>query len=497
MDRWTADAGARMTVRLLLAIIAGSTATAAAQAVRGTVVDSTSGKPIAAARVGVYSTALETVADSLGRFAFSNVPAGDRALTIHTPSLDSVNASYTVPILVSGATTAVSLRVPSALQIAATACGTRGYGRGGIVLGGLRLDGDSTARFSGTISAEWATTGAQSTKRISTTADARGRFALCGVPLDTTLTLKAVADGASGQSTGVRVSSAARFARAEVVLRGEIVTTGILAGIVTDSTNRPLGGAEVSVPSLAKTTLTNEEGAFALRDIPAGEQHVVIRRLGYSPVDARLTFQAGRTLQRRISLSRAVMLDSVTVTENAHDAALGDFDDNRRLGLGHFITRDELAKLEGVSTSSVLRSIPGLTMAAHGPYAWVASARAQKMFTSITHQKRNFQSLDRGDLVKGAEPGLCYSAVYLDNVRVYSGRTTANQVGLAPEPLFDINTIPVSEIEAIEYYSSVSQLPAKYLTRGSDCGVLVIHTRRFHSKDTTATPANPAPDPIR
>jgi hypothetical protein len=455
-----------------------------AQSIRGTVIDSVSGKPVASARVAVYNTAFQTVADSLGRFAFSDVPAGDRALTIHTASLDSLSASYTVPVTVSGATT-IAVRVPSALQIAAMACGDRGYGTGGIVLGKLRVAGDSTAPVSGTVSAEWRTTGAQPPKWISAAADARGRFVLCGVPLDTALSLRAVTDGASGQSAGLRVSSVAGFARAEVTLRAEVASTATFAGVVTDSSNRAIGGAEVSVPELARTTLTNEEGDFVLRDVPPGEQRVVIRRLGYGPVATKLTFQAGVTLRRRVMLARATVLDSVTVTEKSYDPVLGDFDDNRRLGLGHFITREELAKLEGVSTGSVLRTIPGISVIGRDPYAFVSSARAQTMMTSIS--QKGHTPLGAGDPSKGAPSGLCYSAVYLDNMRMYAGRPTANQ----SEPLFDINSIPVAEIEAIEYYASVSQLPAKYLTPGAVCGVLVIHTLRFHPKDTTSAGGKP------
>jgi hypothetical protein len=411
------------------------------------------------------------------------VPAGDRALTIHTASLDSVNASYTVPFLVSGETTTVFVRVPSALQIAAMACGSRGYGDGGIVLGKMLVAGDSSAPLSGTVSAEWPASGAQSPKRISATSDSRGRFALCGVPLDAALSVRATTNGASA-SAGLRVSSASRFARAELVLRSEALTTAAFAGFVTDSLNRPIGGAEVSVPELAKTTLTNADGAFTLSDISPGEQLVRIRRLGYGPVETRLMFLTGRTLQRRIAMARATVLDSVTVTAKGYDPVLGDFEDNRRLGLGHFITREELAKLEGVSTGSVLRSIPGISVVGRDPYGFVSSARAQAMMTSISRQGTN--PLGGGDATKGAPSGLCYSAVYLDNMRMYAGRPAASQT----EPLFDINSIPVAEIEAIEYYASVSQLPAKYLTPGSVCGVLVIHTLRYH-RDTTSARAKP------
>src|SRR5262249_33811449 len=141
--------------------------TANAQSIRGTVLDSTSGKPVATARIGIAGTPVQTVADSLGRFAFSDVLPGDRTLTIHTASLDSMSASYTLPIIVSGPTTNLIVRVPSALQIASTACGDRGYGTGGIVLGRLRVADDSTAPLTGTVSAEWQVAGTTAPKWVS------------------------------------------------------------------------------------------------------------------------------------------------------------------------------------------------------------------------------------------------------------------------------------------------------------------------------------------
>jgi hypothetical protein len=63
------------------------------------------------------------------------------------------------------------------------------------------------------------------------------------------------------------------------------------------------------------------------------------------------------------------------------------------------------------------------------------------------------------------------------------------------EPLFDINSIPVASIEAIEYYATAAETPMKYATLNSECGVLVIHSLRYHSKDTaSASPKPPAHD---
>jgi hypothetical protein len=468
---------------------------ATAQTIRGTIVDSASGKGVARARVGVGGTALQTTTDSLGRFTISGAPSGDQVLAIHTPSLDSLNAGYSAPVSVGAGATDIAVRVPSALQIAATACGDRGFGTGGILLGKLRVDGDSTAPLSGTVSAEWgarsssagvALGGAGDSRWISATADARGRFALCGVPLDTAVTVKALTDRASGQASNLRVPASARFARTEVVLRKETATTGILAGVVTDSANVPIAGVEVSLPDLSKTSLTNAEGAFALRDVPPGTQHLLVRRVGYGPVEAQIAIEGGRTVERHIRMARATNLDSVVVTEKAIDHQLADFEDNKRLGLGHFLTRADLAPQEGRSTAAVLTTLPGIKVFAIGAYAWVGSGRH-----NATSLRGAGAGLDESDIAKRAPLWDCYALVYLDDQLVFRGQKFQTIKGLQWEPLFDINAIPVAEIEAIEYYASAAETPLKYNTLNSQCGVLVIHTLRYHPKDTTSASSRP------
>jgi hypothetical protein len=407
-------------------------------------------------------------------------------LAIHTASLDSMSASYSVGVTVAGAATTIAVRVPNALQIAASACGDRGYGTGGIVLGKLRLAGDSASSLAGTVSAEWPNAGADSSRKwASAMADARGRFALCGVPLEAPLTLRALTDGASGQSANLRVPASARFARTEIVLRKEVAATGILAGIVTDSANAPVGGVEVSLPDVSRTTLTNEQGAFALRDVPPGVQRVSARRVGYGPVEAQVAIQAGRTVERHIRMARATNLDSVVVTEKAVDHQLDDFEVNKKLGLGHFLTRAELAPQEGRSTGAVLTTLPGIRVFTMGPYAWIGSGR--KNVTSLQGGGGGRLQLDRGDQAKRAPLWDCYAVVFVDDQPVFRNQKLGNVV----EPLFDINSIPVAQIEAIEYYASAAQTPMKYSVLNSQCGVVVIHTLRYHPTDTTSAAKPP------
>ncbi len=492
--------GRAVVVALAIALVSR---VAAAQTIRGTIVDSATGKGVSHARVGVSGTTLQVTTDSLGRFTIAGAPSGDQMLAIHTPSLDSLNAGYSAPVTVGSGTTNVAVRVPSALQIAATTCGGGGYGAGGILLGKLRVDGDSTAPLSGTVSAEWRTrpSGTDATSAhapgdsrwVSATADGRGRFALCGVPLDTVLTLKALTDRASGQSGNVRVPASARFARAEIVLHKEVAATGILAGIVTDSANVPVGGVEVSLPNVSKTTLTNEQGAFALRDVPPGAQRVLARRVGYGPVEAQVAIEAGRTAERHIRMVRATNLDSVVVTAKTVDHQLDDFEVNKKLGLGHFLTRAELAPQAGRSMGAVLTTVPGIRVFTRGPYAWVGSGHRNVTSLSASTQV----GLDDVDSEKGAPLWDCYALVYLDDHLVWRGQkfpASGQRHAHTPyvwEQLFDINSIPVAEIEAIEYYTSSAETPSKYSTLNSQCGVLVIHTLRYHSTDTTAVGGKP------
>lgn len=453
------------------------------QTIRGTIIDSATARGLAHARVTMSGTSLQATTDSLGRFVITAAPSGEQMLAIHTPSLDSLNAAYAAPVNVASGTVDVAVRVPSALQIAATACGDRGFAAGGILLGRLRIAGDSTAVLVGTVSAEWKT-GSDSSKWVSATSDARGRFALCDVPLDAALSLRGVVDRASGQASNVRVSSTARFGRVELVLRRAVTTTATFAGLVTDSSNKPIPGVEIMLSDAGRGTATNAQGGFVLHEVPAGPQHVFARRLGYGPIESQLTFVVGQTIQRHITMTRSTALDSVVVTEKVVDHQLDDFNENKKLGLGHFLTRAELATQEGRPTASVLASLPGIKVGTAGPYAWIGSGRH-----GATSLAMGGAALDPTDAAKRAPQWDCYALVYLDDHLVFRGQ----KLGIPRqwEPLFDINSVPISEIEAIEYYASAAETPTKYSTLNSQCGVLVIHTIRYHPRDTSAVTRSP------
>ncbi|MDE2661922.1 MAG: von Willebrand factor type A domain-containing protein [Gemmatimonadota bacterium] len=73
--------------------------------------------------------------------------------------------------------------------------------------------------------------------------------------------------------------------------------TGTVQGRVSDATaNTGVGGAQVFVAGTTIGTLTGAEGAYSLPGVPAGEQVVTVRLIGYREASRRVTVTAGETV---------------------------------------------------------------------------------------------------------------------------------------------------------------------------------------------------------
>ncbi|HWH49949.1 MAG TPA: carboxypeptidase regulatory-like domain-containing protein [Gemmatimonadaceae bacterium] len=227
--------------------------------------------------------------------------------------------------------------------------------------------------------------------------------------------------------------------------------------VVSDSGSDAVSGAEIVMPGVGLSTHTDERGRFRIDGVPPGDRRVVVRHLGFGPLDEELTFTPQSTVRRTIHLFRAVRLDSVVVEASA--SAIPEFDEDRKLGLGHFVTRDALAKRATAHLSEILETIPSLQIVRSSKgdsRAYVARSRGQLSFVGT-----GAQDVD----------GTCYAAVYIDGHPVY-GKIDGNK-----EP-FNINSISPDEIESIEYFAGPAETPPRYSGLNSTCGVVVLWTRR-------------------
>jgi hypothetical protein len=451
----------------------------------GTLADSLSGAPVAGASVAISGTDLDATTDARGRFTITGILPGQYTLTVHTRSLDSMSAVHQAPLTFSDTNALTVFRVPNGQQLAASLCGQAARGdASGILVGNIRLRGDSglTTGLNGAkIVAEWRVDPTDSTKvrRSEVHSAPGGGFRFCGVPVNAPIALTVTADSVeTADASVVRIPQNARLSRVELTVDRvdalELLGATFRGIVVTDSSREPISGAEVAVADLGKSVLTDSRGLFKLSGIPAGEHEIMVRRIGFGAADTRVMFDGHKTVERRVVLGRAVTLETVTVSEKATERAMASFEENRRLGLGHFVTRAELEKYTGMKLATVLQQIPQLDMRhGRGEQAWVSSRHARPPLcppnAAECLKNHGFYVPDVADVKQGM-PTACYSLVYLDDV-LMNGATE-------PTEPFDISLIAPQQVEAVEFYSGPAQTPLKYSRMGSNCGVLAIWTRR-------------------
>jgi hypothetical protein len=261
---------------------------------------------------------------------------------------------------------------------------------------------------------------------------------------------------------------------------------GTFKGTVTDTAGNPLSQADVSFPDLILAARTNDKGAFTFVKLPAGTYHVLVRRVGFAPIDEQIEFADDKLVERKFALIRIVTLDSVVSMSSYRDPGMEEFQEHRQLGLGHFVTRLELQQREGALLSSFLQQTLGLAIIGTHSRDYVTSTHAGHSMcpptaSSTPRGRSNIGSPansclesdgiyvpDASEQAMGV-PIACYSKVYLDNQLQNPG---------SPTPPFDLRSVPTNQVEAMEFFSGASQTPQKYQVLNSQCGVLVIHTRR-------------------
>lgn len=222
-----------------------------------------------------------------------------------------------------------------------------------------------------------------------------------------------------------------------------------LRGTVVSADSTPVEGAEIFVPGVPGPARSDASGRFRIAVAP-GALRVTIRKIGFAAKTVQLTVTANDSTPRRFNLGAPQSLDSITVSSGR--SGITEFEERRKRHVGHFITRDELERSTSRRMGDQLRGLQGLRIMENPnnrSEAWAVLARG------------------RGTLM--SSNSACFMQVYMDDNPVYTG---------PPEMPFNLNTLTTHDVEAVEYYSGGSSIPAKYNRTGSSCGVIVIWTRR-------------------
>lgn len=250
----------------------------------------------------------------------------------------------------------------------------------------------------------------------------------------------------------------------------------LIGRVMAEGPARALAGAEVRLPRAGRVATSDSLGGFQFLDLPAGPQLVEIRLAGFRTDSVTVDIPPLQSLVRDFVLSRpSQALAEVRVSGQARPTALGlaGFDARRQQGIGSFLDRDQLAKLENRSMTMIFASVPGLSvMHGTGTRGWAYSTRSvttgRSVFSGATGP---CDGLDTADCEAGARPH-CYMDVYVNGALVYAHDRPS------PMPLFDLSSIPAAQIEGVEVYSSAAQVPSEYNRTGAACGVVLIWTRQ-------------------
>ncbi|HEX5436152.1 MAG TPA: TonB family protein [Gemmatimonadaceae bacterium] len=224
------------------------------------------------------------------------------------------------------------------------------------------------------------------------------------------------------------------------------VSSGAVLVTVHDSSGAELAGAQLRLQGTGVGGSTDERGRVRLDKLPAGAARFDVRRLGFRPITLAMTVRADATSEASITLVRAVpQLAPVFIHGSARDlhGPMAGFYHRRHMGVGRFITRDEIAHLHPQMLTDLFRRLPGVEIVSTDV---------------IPHAIR----------LRGNH---CAPLVWLDGSPLSAAE-------------FDLDALTPESVEAIEVYSGISEIPPQF--RGPNgigmCGVVVVWSRQGQPK---------------
>lgn len=479
------------------------------QEVRGQVVDSVAGTPLAGGLVVLLNADGEAVADTrtdhLGRFL---LPASERG-AYRLRAAHEGYATSTFPEFELQPERALSyiLLLPS-VAVAETpadpfggrlagVCGTNNPGSPTIA-GWIRDAQSGQPAREASVVVSWANLPDVLVDRVSISyysgavlADSSGFYVICDVPLNTTVAMHAMnVDGVSDfhdlafGDRVVLVGGEAHYSsdwvwRQDLEIAPLASYETVLSGVVTDgTTGKPVVGAEVELTGTFFGTETDSTGKFRIEHLPSGPANVLVRQLGHQPLRRVINLPKIGTLELPpgdLVLGRAAhMLDPLVVETTAALSPLSEFTRRREQGTGAFITREEWQRQGNpTSTVDVLRRLRGVRIEPGGNLErrWVISMRraGSRTFGVAAGGARDPDAETFGlDELNNSE---CPPLIFLD--RHYLGN--GNTVNLNTE-------IPLGDVLAVEAHGSTASVPIEFNRRGAMCGVIAFWTRHAAPK---------------
>jgi hypothetical protein len=144
--------------------------------------------------------------------------------------------------------------------------------------------------------------------------------------------------------------------------------TGQLRGTVVDSAGRPLESVEISALTVGRFARTDSTGRFFVGGLIAGRNHLLLRRLGWKPLDTTVVINPKVPLELRFTLARVAQdLQAVHIVsqDECPTRTLEGFECRRRAGIGAFRDSSEIAALKPFCQEHIIDGMAGLRLVPH------------------------------------------------------------------------------------------------------------------------------------
>lgn len=459
----------------------GAPATRIPQGMRvtGQVHDSITGFPLSRAVVQLIDVTGSTggrmaISDSLGHYAFTDVPTGRYTLGFHHDVLDSLGLEPLARTIdVARNLDAADLAVPSAVGIREAVCGTPSVRNPGTLLMGFVRDAETRRALpKAVVTVEWLEY--QLGKRRMTphmvrrqvTAGENGWYGVCNIPREGFVQVGARVDGDSIDHVEFEVAADA-LQRRELFVGGNIRTTvsgrtsdssGVrilrtgrtrVTGVVRREGNgRPLENATVQIVN-GPTARTNANGEFFFDNAPAGTRVVDVRAVGFYPQRMVVNvLDDAPALRAELRTFRSV-LDTVKVLANYERySALKEFQQRVRSGVGRYLTEETIARRNVFMVSELFWVIPGVYVERAG-------------------------GLDQEISMRGVFAPRCSPALFLNGFPL----SIPDMSGGAPLSAAEVDAvIRPKDLLGVEIYTS-GQVPAQFGAGMTGCGAIIFWTR--------------------
>lgn len=226
------------------------------------------------------------------------------------------------------------------------------------------------------------------------------------------------------------------------------IVRGTIDGVVSDTGLVPIQAAFVSILGTNVRVGTGPNGRFRITSIPAGQYLVIVKRVGYRPTSGVIDVADADTVRLAYTLEKLQPneLQTVIVTSNSPSSRMVGFETRRKLGVGEFMTADQIKARNSVFSTELMRTFKSVD---------VSPNHTSAITTYYALSKR-----------EGGSPtmGACPMQVYLDQVPL-------------PTP-FNLDLLPPPhDLAGIEVYAGAATIPPEFNGYNRGCGVILVWTK--------------------